>query len=49
MQRGHFLETDLTDIGSIDIRCDIFPPVSEKIIKVGGVYYEILVYSVGPA
>ena len=43
------METNLANIGSIDISCDIFPPSSEKIIKVGGVYHEILVCSVGQA
>ena len=28
--------TDLVDISSVDISCDVIPPGSEKMVKVGG-------------
>ena len=43
IRREITLETDLINICSVDVSCDIIPPGSEKLVKVGCVNLEIRV------
>ena len=47
MRDGRIKETDLVNISSVDISCDIIPPGSEEVVEVGGVNLVVHVRHVG--